>query len=107
MSDIFCFYTIEYVIELSDQMLMPAVTCSEPDLRIDPSQFFNLTANSELVKTAGGRVGTAVDELYAMDQAAKIGMIVVLQHTGEDPCHCAKLPQVSQPTLRLSLVERQ
>lgn len=71
---------------------MLVVTCSEPDPRIDASHFFNLTAgsNSRLVKTAGGRTGTVANELYAMDQVTKIGMVVVLQHTGEDPFGCKK-----------------
>lgn len=61
------------------------VACSEPDTRIDPSRFFNLTANgnTRVVKTAGGRAGNSVNELNAIDRAESIGMIVVLQHSGK------------------------
>ncbi|KAF2449487.1 hypothetical protein P171DRAFT_480567 [Karstenula rhodostoma CBS 690.94] len=56
----------------------------EPDTEIDPSRFFNLTANGNtgVVKTSGGRAGNSVNELNAIDRAARIGMIVVLQHSG-------------------------
>jgi hypothetical protein len=85
-------YTVEDAIKPCEELLMLVVTCSEPDPRIDASHFFNLTAgsNSRIVKTAGGRTGTVANDLYAIDQVTKIGMVVVLQHTGEDPFGCKK-----------------
>jgi hypothetical protein len=102
-------YTVEDAIKPCEELLMLVVTCSEPDPRIDASHFFNLTAgsNSRIVKTAGGRTGTVANDLYAMDQVTKIGMVVVLQHTGEDPFGCKKSLPVSQSTLPLRLARYQ
>ena len=72
---------------------MQAVACNEADARIDPARHFNLTAsgNTRVVKTAGGRIETAMNDLYAIDQATNIGMIVVLQHSGKETSHNASL----------------
>jgi carbonic anhydrase len=67
------------------------VSCNEADSRVDPSRYFNLSANTtSVVKTAGGRTAAAINSLYATDQSSRIGMIVVVQHTGE---HYALLPR--------------
>ncbi|KAJ4295624.1 hypothetical protein N0V90_007637 [Kalmusia sp. IMI 367209] len=51
------------------------IACNETDARIDPSRYFNLTAsgNTKVVKTAGGRTESAINNLYAVDQATRIG----------------------------------
>lgn len=60
-----------------------AVSCNETDPRVDPSRYFNLSANTtSVVKTAGGRTASAINSLYSIDQSTRIGMIVVVQHTG-------------------------
>ncbi|KAF1977301.1 hypothetical protein BU23DRAFT_293744 [Bimuria novae-zelandiae CBS 107.79] len=73
------------------------IACSEPDTRIDPSRFFNLNSsgNTRVVKTAGGRAGTTINELNAIDRATSIGMIVVLQHIG-----CAWSPGDTEANIR-------
>ncbi|KAH7093344.1 hypothetical protein FB567DRAFT_173082 [Paraphoma chrysanthemicola] len=59
------------------------VSCNETDPRIDPARYFNLsTTTTQVVKTAGGRAGSAINNIYYADQASRLGMIVVLQHTG-------------------------
>ena len=67
--------------EITDHLYI--VSCSEPDSRIDPSAYFNLSANSntQVVKTTGGRTEPAISSIYAIDQTNRIGMIVVLHHT--------------------------
>ncbi|KAL5377353.1 hypothetical protein DPSP01_009851 [Paraphaeosphaeria sporulosa] len=59
------------------------IACSEPETRVEPSKYFNLTAsgNTRVIKTAGGRAGNCINELHTIDQASSIGMIVVLQHS--------------------------
>ncbi|KAF2468434.1 uncharacterized protein BDR25DRAFT_54760 [Lindgomyces ingoldianus] len=58
------------------------ISCTESDARIDPSRYFNLSANSaSVVKTNGGRTTDAVTSLYSIDQSTRIGMIVIVQHT--------------------------
>ncbi|KAF2193713.1 hypothetical protein K469DRAFT_652253 [Zopfia rhizophila CBS 207.26] len=60
------------------------VSCSETDPRLDPSRYFNLTANtSSVVKTVGGRTVSAINSLYSMEASTQIGMVIVLQHTGK------------------------
>ncbi|KAF2735340.1 hypothetical protein EJ04DRAFT_435297, partial [Polyplosphaeria fusca] len=60
------------------------VSCSESDTRVDPSRYFNLSANTtSVVKTAGGRTAEAVNTLHSLDQTSRIGMIVVVQHSSE------------------------
>ncbi|KAF2003665.1 hypothetical protein P154DRAFT_532039 [Amniculicola lignicola CBS 123094] len=59
------------------------ISCSDPDPRVDPSRYFNLSANTtSVLRTAGGRTHNAINSLYSLDQNARIGMIVVVQHTG-------------------------
>jgi carbonic anhydrase len=68
-----------------------AVSCDETDSRVDPSRYFNLSANTtSLVKTPGGRTGgTVINSLYAIEQSTRIGMIVVVQHTSKcNMCYC-------------------
>lgn len=61
---------------------LSAVTCNETDTRIDPSRYFNLSAASTKVfKTAGGRTSSVISNIYYADQATRIGMIIVVQHT--------------------------
>ncbi|KAF2689924.1 hypothetical protein K458DRAFT_383050 [Lentithecium fluviatile CBS 122367] len=60
------------------------ISCSEPDPRIDPSRYINLSANgssTSVIKTTGGRTGDAINNVYHIDQSSRIGMIVVVQHT--------------------------
>lgn len=62
------------------------VSCSETDARIDPSRYINLSANgnsTSVIKTAGGRTEEAIAQIYNIEQSSRIGMIVVVQHTGE------------------------
>lgn len=71
---------------------MRTVSCSESDPRIDPSRFFNLSANgnsTSVIKTAGGRTAQAINNLYSIDHASRIGMIIVVQHTGKYFIHPA------------------
>ncbi|ORY07670.1 hypothetical protein BCR34DRAFT_446728, partial [Clohesyomyces aquaticus] len=61
------------------------VSCNESDPRIDPSRFFNLSANNtSVVKTHGGRTDIAIHSLYAIEQSNRIGMIVVVQHSSKN-----------------------
>ncbi|KAF2830855.1 hypothetical protein CC86DRAFT_271349, partial [Ophiobolus disseminans] len=58
------------------------VSCNEADPRIDPSRYFNLSTNTtQSIKTPGGRTAGAINTIYYADQASRIGMIVVVQHT--------------------------
>ncbi|KAF2243947.1 hypothetical protein BU26DRAFT_111284 [Trematosphaeria pertusa] len=58
------------------------ICCNESDARIDPSRYFNLSANNtSVIKTQGGRTEGAINSLYSIDHSSRIGMIVVVQHT--------------------------
>ena len=62
------------------------VACSEADPRVDPARFINLTASgTQVIKTAGGRTEGTVNTIYYADQANRIGMIVIMQHTSTFP----------------------
>ncbi|RAR01777.1 carbonic anhydrase [Stemphylium lycopersici] len=59
------------------------IACSETDSRIDPAHHFNLTSpTTQVIKVAGGRTEAAINNIYYADQSNRIGMIVVIQHTG-------------------------
>ncbi|KAF2659899.1 hypothetical protein K491DRAFT_557768, partial [Lophiostoma macrostomum CBS 122681] len=58
------------------------VSCSENDPRVDPARYFNLSANTtSVIKVPGGRTAGAIHGIYSTDQATRIGMIVIVQHT--------------------------
>ena len=59
------------------------VSCTENDTRIDPARHFNTSsAQTTVIKTAGGKTADAVPTIAHTDATNRIGMIVVLQHTG-------------------------
>ncbi|KAF2110694.1 hypothetical protein BDV96DRAFT_500557, partial [Lophiotrema nucula] len=63
---------------------LPIVSCNESDPRVDPSRYFNLSANTtSVVKTSGGRTSGAINSLYHIDQSTRIGMIIVVQHASK------------------------
>lgn len=65
-------------------ILTDVVCCNESDARIDPSRYFNLSANNtSVIKTQGGRTEGAINSLYSIDHSSRIGMIVVVQHTSK------------------------
>jgi carbonic anhydrase len=61
---------------------LKAVSCNESDPRVDPSRYFNLSTNStKVIKTAGGRSASAINDICSADQTSRIGMILIVQHT--------------------------
>ncbi|USP81631.1 hypothetical protein yc1106_08905 [Curvularia clavata] len=59
------------------------IACNEAIPLIDPARHFNLNnGTTRVIKTAGGRTEGAVNSIYHINQSGKIGMIVVVQHTG-------------------------
>ncbi|KAK1917704.1 hypothetical protein P3342_000418 [Pyrenophora teres f. teres] len=59
------------------------ITCNEPKPELDLSHHFNLSTNTtSVIKTPGGRTEGTVASIYQVDQANRIAVIIVVQHTG-------------------------
>ncbi|KAH7396921.1 hypothetical protein DE146DRAFT_764216 [Phaeosphaeria sp. MPI-PUGE-AT-0046c] len=89
---------------MSSPGALVVITCNESDSRIDPSRYFNLSAaKTKVFKTAGGRTSNAINDIYYADQANRIGMIIVVQHTSPSHLHmhpapCKYLTQIDCPS---------
>ncbi|OAL06386.1 hypothetical protein IQ06DRAFT_343599 [Phaeosphaeriaceae sp. SRC1lsM3a] len=81
---------------MSSPGALAVIACNETDSRIDLSRYFNLSAASTKVfKTAGGRTSGAINNIYYADQASRIGMIIVVQHS-----NCASSAGTTETNIR-------
>lgn len=76
--------TFHHCVHTAPLLTPRIVSCDEADTRVDPSRYFNLSATTtRVIKTPGGRTTPAVNNIYFTDQASRIGMIIVVQHTSQ------------------------